>query len=531
MSLGGGVGADGQDPTDLLVDAATAAGITVVVAASNDGPAQLRVASPGSAKTAITVGAAMDPIHERVFGGIIFGYPPYGKEIWYPHDEMSIVDFSSRGPTADGRMKPDVVATGSWVFFGGIPSDWPYTLYLGGGTSYSCPQVAGEAALLTAYIKNEGLNLGPAEIKQAIMQGADPIPGFEDFEQGAGYINCEQSLEILQQMEENDHRGRCRRRWNYHWGSMWFSPVETLRFRDGKAVIRDVTLDPGKYEYFAFWVSEQVDSVRITLNGVELADPADQNWAFGDAGVIYLSTSARGGIDDYYEFENPYFWADSVYQVSSDFIFQNGLMRLVLAGDFSSYEPVHVDEIVIEIVEAKIFTWHNWMFVINKGVDVEQAQVSVYDGEIVKFKDKVKEGEYDLFSFEIPDLNGFAIVELSWKRDWSRWATSDLDVIIFGPTTVNVDGATGASPEVALLTEPGVYTLMVDGYQVYGNRNEKYTLRIIYFANDLVPLWESDIFALTGWIKLFKVPEDGLAVLWIHDTLFGFSYMADYACV
>jgi serine protease AprX len=116
MSLGGGIGADGEDPEDLLVDVATEAGITVVAAAGNEGPAQLRVASPGSAKTAITVGAAMDPVHEGVWGDIYFwayyGQPAgngLGDDLWYPHDYMSIVDFSSRGPSADGRLKPGLL--------------------------------------------------------------------------------------------------------------------------------------------------------------------------------------------------------------------------------------------------------------------------------------------------------------------------------------------------------------------------------------------------------------------------------------
>jgi len=82
MSLGGGVGADGEDPLDLFVDAATEAGIVVVAAAGNEGPALLRVASPGSAKTAITVGAAMDPIHEWVFGDIYF---------WRYYDQLEMV--------------------------------------------------------------------------------------------------------------------------------------------------------------------------------------------------------------------------------------------------------------------------------------------------------------------------------------------------------------------------------------------------------------------------------------------------------
>jgi hypothetical protein len=393
MSLGGGVGAPGADPEDLLVDAATAMGITVVAAASNDGPAPLRVASPGSAKTSITVGAAIDPIHHKVAGGILLGHPVYG-DYYYPSDEKSIAYFSSRGPTSDGRMKPDVVATGYWTFAGYPPSRWPYTITIGGGTSYSCPQVAGEAALLTAYIHNTGKNLGPKSIKKAIMEGAEPIDGFADFEQGSGYINCENSLEILRTMTEDPDtcKSKCKCPWfkRHFW---WEPPIETLDLKDGKVTIEDVTINPGKFEYFAFWVTSQVDSIRITLSGVEFAP--NQNPVFGDSGYVYLSSAARDGIDDYLFISDYYDYGGTefVYQFSSDFAFQPGVVRLVFEGDWWSYNPVHIDELTIEVVKVCGFKFWKYFGIKSRGVDVEAAQVSIYDGTIKKHRNNVKEGE------------------------------------------------------------------------------------------------------------------------------------------
>jgi serine protease AprX len=60
----------------------------------------------------------------------------------------NIASFSSYGPTADGRIKPDVVADGVNNY---IPSATPNTLTgytYGSGTSFSCPLVAGVAALI-----------------------------------------------------------------------------------------------------------------------------------------------------------------------------------------------------------------------------------------------------------------------------------------------------------------------------------------------------------------------------------------------
>ncbi|MFX0068734.1 MAG: S8 family serine peptidase [Candidatus Hodarchaeota archaeon] len=544
MSLGGGCGAPGQDPSDLLVDAATAAGITVVVAAGNEGPAPLRVGSPGTARSVITVGAAIDPIHHRVRGSIslwpYFAHPAYGY-YYYPHDEYSVAYFSSRGPTSDGRVKPDVVATGYDNFGQLTPALWPYTIARAGGTSFSCPIVAGEAALLKAYIINNGLDLGPKEIKKAIMEGADPIEGFSDFEQGAGYINCYQSLEILKDMESDDDCGfgcghDCRFKHGHYKGLAWFPPIDMLRLKDGKVTVNDITLDPLKFEYFAFWVTSQADSVRITLSGVEFAPVGDQNPLFGDSAYLYLSGAAREGVDDYLIPGGWFYDADPaapdewVFQVSSDFVFEPGLVRLVFEGDWTSYEPIHIEQMTIEVVSVAAFKCGRHLGIMNFGVDVEEAQVSIYDGLIETEKGKIKEGEKDAYAFTIPDASGIAIVELSWRKDWTRWATSDLDMIIYGPYGVNTDGVTGASPEVALVIGPGDYLIEIEGYQVYFNKNEHYTLRIIYFADLSMSKWDSAIFALDHWFSLVKLPKKmhGVAVVWIHDTLFNSWYMADY---
>ncbi|MDP8208298.1 MAG: S8/S53 family peptidase [Candidatus Electryonea clarkiae] len=56
------------------------------------------------------------------------------------------VSFSSVGPTADGRIKPDVAAMGHHVW---VPNDTTIDEYIdGSGTSFSCPTVAGAAAIL-----------------------------------------------------------------------------------------------------------------------------------------------------------------------------------------------------------------------------------------------------------------------------------------------------------------------------------------------------------------------------------------------
>jgi serine protease AprX len=78
--------------------------------------------------------------------------------------------FSSVGPSADGRVKPDVMAMGSGVT--GASGATGYTSTLN-GTSFSCPLAAGVAALVLSG--NLEFNLTPLQVREAMRQTANRV--------------------------------------------------------------------------------------------------------------------------------------------------------------------------------------------------------------------------------------------------------------------------------------------------------------------------------------------------------------------
>lgn len=144
LSLGSRGNSDGADALSTMCNAVVDLGKVMVVAAGNRGPRQRTIGSPGAADKVITVGSS--------------------------NDKDSVSRFSSRGPTADGRAKPDLVAPGSKIVacrasgtsVGQVVDD-NYTT--ASGTSMSTPHVAGLCALML----RADSGLGPTEIKNMLM--------------------------------------------------------------------------------------------------------------------------------------------------------------------------------------------------------------------------------------------------------------------------------------------------------------------------------------------------------------------------
>ena len=178
MSLGDTAGGDGTDAVSLAVNAAVAAGDVVVVAAGNSGDEPGTINAPGPATGAITVGAVSD------------WSSPVGTD---RHDDgIWLASFSSRGPTVDGRTKPDISAPGVSVRAAQAGTTSGYVTE--SGTSMATPYVAGAAVLA----RQVAPTATPDQIRAALTSTAVDVgaPG-QDNEYGAGLVDVRAMVSSL----------------------------------------------------------------------------------------------------------------------------------------------------------------------------------------------------------------------------------------------------------------------------------------------------------------------------------------------
>ena len=109
----------------------------------------------------------------------------------------NLASSSSRGPAADGRIKPDIASKGTSVW-STIPS---YSYGNKTGTSMSCPGIAGVMAQLYQAYKdlNGGVNPPSDLMKCILLNSADDIgnPG-PDFKHGWGEVNAYRAVKLLE---------------------------------------------------------------------------------------------------------------------------------------------------------------------------------------------------------------------------------------------------------------------------------------------------------------------------------------------
>jgi len=150
----------------IAADLAVKIGIVVVNSASNDGynPDHNTLGAPADGDSVITSGAVTSS-----------GTRSY---------------FSSCGPTADGRIKPDLMTMGSNVYVARSSSSTSYGH--SDGTSFSCPLLAGACALMLSVDPT----LTPMEVLDLLRQTASQSNNPDNL-MGWGIINTLDAIQLI----------------------------------------------------------------------------------------------------------------------------------------------------------------------------------------------------------------------------------------------------------------------------------------------------------------------------------------------
>lgn len=473
MSLGGPTTFDGRDLEDQTVDYATSVGITVVAAAGNEGPASMTVSSPGSAESAITVAAAAHPVNTRVFWDYYYGKQGIGWQL-FVSSIPQIYAFSSRGPTSDGRDKPDVAATGLFVLSAYNEPKAPQNLAFASGTSMATPAVSGAVALLNTYAEAFIPEASPLDYKQAIKNGAIWLDGYGSNDQGAGYLNAYNSLiALINDPSIGDEYPPLPE--EYELVDISNIPIVGAGVFEGTIA----SIKPGMKQEFVFEVTEATDSITLTIWDVtrNKRNPYDMN-----SFEVYVQSAKRTMYAYWIESANVWgnakftitdygaSWTGAVTNVYYDLYtwataIEPGYVKVVIENDWTSSGPLSC-KFKIEVTAKP-----------PAPPNVEYFGVIAQDEWV-----RVPSTGY----ITPPEGTTTVIIEFWWENDWSKYPTSDLDMFVRWHNGTAwqpwiYDGATLNSPERVVIKAPSIAAIyiLINGYSVHVD-TESWTIKIYY---------------------------------------------------
>jgi len=161
---------------DQAAEEAIRNGIVVVAAAGNSGAEGRHSIPPANSPSVITVGGYHD--NNQLDGNSLDLYP------------------SNFGPTADGTVKPEIVAPAKWVTAPILPGTKDLTTHYQhvDGTSFAAPIVTS----IVAQMIEANPRLTPGAIKNILISTADRIAGASAIRQGYGVVNARRAVELAQ---------------------------------------------------------------------------------------------------------------------------------------------------------------------------------------------------------------------------------------------------------------------------------------------------------------------------------------------
>ncbi len=187
----------GQSPLCVEVDRLVKSGVVVVVAAGNTGYTPLMATLERSTKVALS-NTINDP------GNAALAITVGSTHRDSPH-MYGVSFFSSKGPTGDGRLKPDLVAPGERITSASTagqmkrlgvvsPPDDSRSYIDDSGTSMAAPHVSGAIAAFLS-IRREFIQR-PDDVKRIFLETATPL-GRERYFEGQGLVDLMRAIQSI----------------------------------------------------------------------------------------------------------------------------------------------------------------------------------------------------------------------------------------------------------------------------------------------------------------------------------------------
>jgi hypothetical protein len=450
MSLGGPTLFAGRELDELLTIRMLEVGIAPAVSAGNDGFGAMTTSGAGDGIGALGLAAASTATHERVLRDVQRGVGI--GALFRPTTHTQTAFFSSRGPTADGRFKPDVIANGFATFMQGtcqgnagcLAGTALAPISLVSGTSFSGPTAAGALVLL----RKGAASASAVNLRNAIIDTANPFmlgDGSGLIDQGRGFLDVAAALTRLQsgplssQLIGSNPEEKVRA----NVAEIGFRPV---RLEDGQFSTHVSNLVPGQVAQF--FVQTAIDD-KLTIRLTNIAPenpPATQNQLFGDDLFVLVNDAPTSFSELLFPpptppnvpAVSPFLTQDTTITATAS----PGLVRVSLQGDWTNAGRISAD-----------------LSIMREHVDTGRSTV----------EGKVAQGQLLAIPIVVPAGAARLDFEVSWKENWSRYPTNDVDLILRTPAgELNFAGATLSSPERVTIKNPaaGTWTAFIAGFTI-----------------------------------------------------------------
>jgi hypothetical protein len=317
--------------------------------------------------------------------------------------------------------------------------------------------VSGVAALLDAYWeKTPGHLTNPRRLRDALLMGANPElvgPAWQGIaHQGFGALDAPAALEQLKAQSKLPEYplkpGKLA-------ANILGKPIrqKTEIYESGK-----ITLEASQSFDAVFEIGRATSKVTIEVYDIVAPNNSSRAYYPNALEVQVQSAKRSDALQPIHVYWYPYRYGEAFTITIEDGPWtlagrpwvnqpmEPGLMRVSMSGDYSNQAPVSFKMRVVR---------ENFLQKAGKLV----AEKAIAMGDLFRVRVRIPQGTRS------------ATFDLNWYRDWSRFPTSDIDMLVYDPdgNLVSMAGATLNAPERVSVSDPqpGRWQVYIQGYELY----------------------------------------------------------------